>query len=260
MKTLKRYAAVAILGLAAPLLMAQFGPGTGFAGSLPGGFKLDAVIAKLFGEHAAFSANLVFELQGKAEGTATIPGKVAFQEGKCRIELDLGRMKASQISPESAAQIKAMGMSELQVILRPDKKLTYLVYPGLQSYIEQPAPPSDTANAPANLKMESIELGRETVDGHPCIKNKVILTDGKSRPQEATVWNAADLKKFPLKIALSDDGSSATITLKEVQLARPNGQLFDPPSSLARYENMQSLMQEALLKRLAPGTGGARPK
>jgi len=37
--------------------------------------------------------------------------------------------------------------------------------------------------------------------GRPsCVKNKVIVTDDKGDKHESTVWNATDLKNFPVKI------------------------------------------------------------
>ena len=37
------------------------------------------------------------------------------------------------------------------------------------------------------FKLEATELGKETVAGHPCVKNKVIVTDDKGDKHESTV-------------------------------------------------------------------------
>jgi len=47
--------------------------------------------------------------------------------------------------PEAAAQMKAMGMDKMIAISRPDKKVTYLVYPGLNAYLEMPLKDADEA-------------------------------------------------------------------------------------------------------------------
>ena len=69
---------------------------------------------------------------------------------------------------------------------------------------------TDTA-APGDFKVEMTEIGKETVDGHPCVKNKVVVTDKENKKHESTVWNATDLKNFPIKIQTQEQGGNATM-------------------------------------------------
>ena len=65
--------------------------------------------------------------------------------------------------------------------------------------------------------METTELGKDTVDGHPCVKNKVIVTDNEGSKHESTVWNATDLKNFPVKIETDRTGrQTMTMLFKNV--------------------------------------------
>ena len=44
------------------------------------------------------------------------------------------------------------------------------------------------------------------------------------------------------------------MTFKDIKLAKPDSAEFDPPKEFKRYDNMQALMQEEMMKRLgAPG-------
>ena len=69
----------------------------------------------------------------------------------------------------------------------------------MQSYVENVLADPETTAAPSDFKVETTELGKDTVDGHPCVKNKVIVTGKDGTPHESTVWNAMDLKNFRSK-------------------------------------------------------------
>jgi len=86
--------------------------------------------------------------------------------------------------------MKQMGMDKTVRILRPDKKVEYLIYPGLQAYVEEAIKNADAARPESDYTVETTELGKETVDGHACVKNKVTVTDKEGKKHECTVWNA----------------------------------------------------------------------
>src|SRR5208282_6172431 len=99
--------------------------------------------------------------------------------------------------------------------------VAYMVYPGMQSYVENALSDSETTTAPGDFKLATTELGKDTVDGHPCVKNKVIVTDKDGNKHESTVWNATDLKDFPVKIQTAAEGGNTTMQFKNVSLAKP---------------------------------------
>ena len=76
--------------------------------------------------------------------------------------------------------------------------------------------------APADFKVETTELGKETVDGHPCVKNKVVVTDKESKQHESTVWNATDLKNFPVKIETGRERRHFDHAFKNISLTKPD--------------------------------------
>jgi len=233
----------------------QFGPSS----SGPRGPHLNGSTAKLFGDNASFSATMTIEAKIAESGApASVSGKLAFDQGKSRFEIDLLKTMADKMPPAMVSQMKEMGMDQMVVIATPDKKTTSMIYPGLKACVEMPSQDPDATKPASDFKLETTELGKETVDGHACIKNKAILTDKEGVKHEATVWNATDLKQFPIKIEQTQDGKPVTMVFKEIKLAKPDASLFAPPAGFAKYDNMQSMMQEVMMKKLggmAPPTG-----
>lgn len=240
-----------VLCLTAVSGRAQFGAG-GMGGGK--GLPLGGSTAKLFGENKAFTANM--ELQAVSpQGPVTVPGKVAFLDGKARFEMNMTQVKSAALPPGAADQMKAMGMEKIIVISLPDKKVSYMVYPGMQAYLEMPMEDSDAAKAADDFKMETTEIGKETLDGHDCVKNKAVVTDKEGNKHESTVWNAGDLNKFPVKIEQTTEGNLSTMTFKDVKLAKPEVKQFDAPADYKKYDNMMAMMQEMMKK-----AGGGAPK
>jgi hypothetical protein len=167
--------------------------------------------------------------------------------------MDMTQMKNSRTRPETAARMKQMGMDKMVTISRPDKKITYLIYPGMQSYVENPMTDSQAAPDSSDYKVETTELGKDTVDGHPCVKNKVVVTDKDGNKHESTVWNATDLKNFPVKIENSKEGRNVTMLFKNVSLDKPDAALFEAPPDFTKFDDMQSMMQQMMIKRMGGG-------
>ena len=117
-----------------------------------------------------------------------------------------------------------------------------MIYPGLQAYLESPLPDSESATAAADSKVETTELGRETVDGHACAKNKAVVIDKEGNRHEFTVWNATDLNKFPVKIEQIEQGSLNTMLFTDVKLSKPEGVQFDPPADFTKYTSKRSFI------------------
>ena len=239
----------ATLGFGLLTAQAQFGPPGG------GGPHFGGATGKLFGENQSYSALLEFQTANSSGETTTMPGKISFDAGKSRFEMDMTQMKSSRMRPETGARMKQMGMDRMVTIARPDKKVTYLIYPGMQSYVENPITEAQAAPDSGDYKVETTELGKDTVDGHPCVKNKVIVTDKQGAKHESTVWNATDLKNFPVKIETSENGHSAIMLFKDISLAKPDAAVFEAPSDFTKYDNMQTMMQQQMMKRMGGGMG-----
>jgi Domain of unknown function (DUF4412) len=245
-----------LLCLAAVSARAQFGAGA-MGGGAGKGLNLSGSTAKLFGENKAFTANM--ELQANSpQGPVTVPGKIFYLEGKARFEMDLAETKSPALPPGAAAQMKSMGMDKMIVISRPEKKISYMIYPGLQAYVEMPLQDSEVDKPDSDYKIEMTELAKEKLDGHDCVKNKAVVTDKDGSKHESTVWNASDLNKFPIKIEQTEDGNLSTMAFKDVKLSKPEEKQFDAPKDCKKYENIMAIMQEVMKRATAGGEGAPK--
>lgn len=148
-----------------------------------------------------------------------------------------------------------MGMDKMVSISRPDKKTMYLVYPGMQGYVENPLKDQAEVTSPDDFKVETTELAKENVEGHDCVKNKVVVTDKNGKITESTVWNAKDLRKFPVKIETTEQGQKAIMHFKEVSFTKPAASVFEVPAGMTKHASMQAMMQEVMMKKM----GGLMP-
>ncbi len=209
-------------------------------------------LSKIFGSATAFSATAVMTMRDKnGKITATTETEMAMLDGKVRSEMDLTKVRGSD-APEQSNEEKqllaGLGINRTVSIVRPDQKLVYMVFPNLNAYCAEPlqgGSPTDAASA----KIEKKELGKETVDGHPCVKSLVTITT-KNEKIEATVWEAMDLKNFPVKSQYSSKEGSVVATFKNLKLDKPAAALFEPPAGATKYKNAQELMQAEMLKNL----------
>ncbi|HEX7861383.1 MAG TPA: hypothetical protein VF773_13705 [Verrucomicrobiae bacterium] len=220
--------------------------------------KFSQSFIKLFGENKAFSADALIEVKMQ-ESDISMPAKMAFLDGKTRLEMDTTKMKGAALPPQALEQMKQMGMAEMVTISRPDKKESYLVYPGLKSYA---ATPDQQAATPAASEAEpkKTEIGKEKIDGKDTTKYKVVMKDDQGKDQEATVWIASDLKNFPVRIQTVNDGVPSTITFSNVKLEKPDASSFEPPTDFQRYNDMGAMVREQMMKRMAPPAGVPAPQ
>ena len=82
-----------------------------------------------------------------------------------------------------------------------------------------------------------------------------VVTDKDGNKHESTVWNETDLKNFPVKIQTVENGDEVTMLFKNVSLAKPAASVFEAPSGYTKYDNMQLLMQQQMMKAMG-GAGG----
>jgi hypothetical protein len=215
-----------------------------------GSSGFSSATAKLFGENNAFSADLEIQMNTPGQPSTIFPGKIAFNAGKSRTEINLSEAKGAQMGPQFAAHMKSMGMDKTVTISLPEKKVAYVIYPTLSAYAETPLQEADGAKPDSAFKMESTELAKETLDGHPCVKNKVVVTDDKKMTHESIVWNATDLKKFPIKIETTEQGRTTDMVFKNVKIGKPDAALFEAPTDYKKYDSQQALMAEEMKKRM----------
>jgi len=245
-----------VLVLAMPSAYGQPGP----RGAGPQGPSFTGAMGKLFGDNQNFTANMELETTMASGQTMTMPGKIAVMEGKSRFEMDMAQIKGAAMPPGAAAQMKSMGMDKTVMISRPDRKVNYQIFPSLLAYVETPTEDPDAGKSASDFKVETTELGKEMIAGHPCVKSKAIVTDNEGGKHEATIWTASDLHNFPVKIEQTQQGNLGTMIFTDIKMTKPDAGLFEAPADYTKYNSPQTLMQQQMMKRFNGGQGiPARP-
>ena len=226
----------------------------------PGGpAGMSAAITKLFGDVKAFSAKAEVQvLDNSQQEVVSMPMDFARLDKSIRVEMDLTQMKNKQMPPGVADSLKQMGMARVISIISPAKKSAFVVYPDQKSLLVMPLPKEDTDNS-KTPKLEKTPLGKETIDGHACVKNKVVITDEKGEKVDATTWNASDLKDFPIQIQTKETENTSIVKFKQVQFTALDAAQFEPPAGYTQYNSQQELMQ-GIMKKVMQNQGGAEKK
>jgi hypothetical protein len=250
MKTFRGLAVIAVVAcVMAPAVFGQrmFGGGPRDFGS--------SQMAKIFGKNQAFTATADMTIADKQRGEPMqMSTAYAFLKGNVRTEMDMTSMKGASMPPQAVAQMKQMGMDRSVSIYRSDKKLLYLVYPGLNAYCEidpsKMRQPDKTEQK--EPKIEITQVGKETVDGHPCVKNKITITSDDGT-HEILAWQATDLNDFPIKTEMQTGDSTITTHFRDIKLSAPSASLFEPPTEYKRFDSMQEMMMSSMQKMMPPG-------
>jgi hypothetical protein len=183
--------------------------------------------AKFFGGNINFTATQISSMHSPAAKKNTPEEKImetaiAFSEGK--------RREAVMASPGSTAFI---------TIFRPDRNTVYSIWPGdVNIVVEQVlrSPKAGETPAPNPIKEKS-DIGEETINGHPCIKCKVITQEGGTI--EWTTWEATDLNRFPIRAEYFDRGKIMRLEFTDVKLEKPDSSLFEPPKGCKKLKSKE---------------------
>lgn len=259
MKSLKNVKVLSVLPVVLGILIgidcAAFGQ-TAADKTAPG---LNSAMPKLFGDNTNFIARVdthVYDKNNKE--TTSMPMGFEMLGERIRVDINMTQVKSSVMSPDFATTLKQMGMDQMTTIMLPDKKVVLTIYPGLKSYAETAMDKQELEDAKKNLKMKKNRLGKETVDGHPCEKEEVTLTDDKGNEQRATIWEAQDMNKFPIKMQLSEDNTSVIMNYRDIKLGRPADSHFQAPSGMAKFDSVNALMSDAITKKMNASNSGVK--
>ena len=226
------------------------------AGRPPG---WNAAMTKLFGDIKAFSAKAEMRALDKSGQPAIqVPMNFALMDNKVRLDIDMTQLKGPQAPPDQVALLKQMAMDRVACIVALDKKAMQLIFPSLAAYVETPLPEDEAAALNKDLKLHKTPLGKETIDGHPCVKNRVVMTDARGQKAEALVWNATDLKDFPVQMQMNDKETTVVMRYNEVRLGKPDAKQFDAPAGFTKHADMQQLMVAIAQKQSQKGSQGGK--
>lgn len=212
-------------------------------------------LGKIFGKNTAFTANAQVTMKDPSgKQMQVMEFTYGMLDGKVRTEMDMTKMQGANVPPEAMGQMKQMGMDRTVHIFLPDKKIAYMLYPSMKAYCEMNTGQMAGQKEGKEPKIEETELGKETIDGHPCMKSKVVVTDEDGHKFESLVWKATDLKDFPIQTQMTtEDHTTITTKFTDINRSKPSASMFEPPSDFKRYANMQELMMSNMQRMMPPG-------
>jgi hypothetical protein len=195
---------------------------------------LNAAFVKLFGDVSAFSARVDTQVLDKSgQEWVRMPMDFAALDNKVRIDIDLEQTVSRDLPASLITGLKNAGMQRIISIFRPDQKTTFILYPGAKKYMTMALAKGETEAMQKGLQVEKTALGKEKIDGHACVKNKVIIKNDKGPVLEATTWNAPDLKDLPIQIETQEKDKRVIMRLTKVQFDKPDASRFDVPKDYA---------------------------
>jgi len=217
----------------------------------PGPGGMSAALTKLFGKTTAFTAKGEMHVTDDSKHEVAFwPMDFSLLDKKIRVEIDLTQTRNKDMPPGTAATLKQIGMAQVVSIIRPDKGLVYVIYPDQRSLLTMPLPKEDSEGSDKVPQISKTALGKETVDGHPCTKNRVVVTDSTGQKVEAMTWDASDLKDLPIQIQTQEKDIISLLRFKEVQFQRPAPGYFEPPSGFTEYQNPDDLKMGVMKKMM----------
>jgi len=191
------------------------------SGTAPG---VNVAMAKLFGANNAFTSKVDIQVLDSTQKEAMrMPMLFATVDGRMRVEIDMMQVKSKSLPPDALAAFKQAGVDRVVSVIRPDKKAKYLIYMGARSLVNEPMSEEETAAAGGSFKMEKTPLGTETIDGHPCTKQRVVIKNSKDAVVlDAVTWNASDLKDFPVQISVKEEENTSILLFRDLKFKAPD--------------------------------------
>jgi hypothetical protein len=216
------------------------------------GLKLngvDAALIPFFGEFKAFSADATVRVYDREEQEIlSTPMKFAISDDRIRMDIEMSKLKSKDLPGGAGASLKQLGMDTVATLILPDQGAAYVIYPGMESILRVPIKAEELKSPGKDFKIEREEMGRETLDGHPCIRYRVTVSGSSGLKQKALTWNAEDLKGFPVQIQILDGDQLVIMRFRNLNLAVPFSGLFTLPGGYAQYDSQQALMQAVMIR------------
>lgn len=228
------------------LCAAEFSARAQFDG--PGSTGVSASLIRLFGTNNTFTARAELQVLGRdnKERIGT-PMNFALAGNKIRVEVDMNRMRNRE-QPDALAKVKPLGMDQVVSIIRPEQRTALIVFPKLTAFVKLDLPPNEAQAFLTRAKIERTTLGKETMEGHPCVKQKVTITDDAGKKSEATIWTATDMRNFPVCVATRENEGTVVIRFRQVQFQSTEAGKFEPPAGFVEYGDIQLLLAGPVVK------------
>lgn len=97
-------------------------------------------------------------------------------------------------------------------------------------------------------KVKRTSAGTETVEGHSCKIENVVVTRADGTIIESKVWEADDLKGIPVKIESQTENGKFVAVYRDFVLGKLDKALFTPPDKCIPYEKMGQVVEDKTLE------------
>lgn len=122
-------------------------------------------------------------------------------------------------------------------IMRPDKKVMWMVMPDQKTYMEMSLDMSrqdiQSKLHDPNIKVDKEFIVNDVVDKHPTKKYHMTITTNGKKEKSGYIWEAADLSNFPVKYESED--KKMTTVWKNIKTGSVSDSVFEVP---AGYKKM----------------------
>lgn len=222
----------------------------------PGSVSLNAGFIKLFGELTTFTAQVDAQvLDRNGREVARVPVSVEALDQSVRMDINLPSVKSRDLPAFAVEAFKQAGLETIISLVLPRQQASYVIYPGVKSYVRAPLESAAPDQLRSGYKVEKTSLGKETIQGRTCVKHRVKVSGPSGQVLEATTWNAADLNDFPVQIQTRERDNTLVLRFTGIQFVKPVAARFEVPPTYTQYTNTQSLMF-AVMKQIAGGGAG----
>jgi hypothetical protein len=113
--------------------------------------------------------------------------------------------------------------------------------------------PVNAGLAATNVQIDSSAGISEVIDNHPCHRYEARITCSDGSVALYKVWQADDLRHFPLRIQSNTGGKPMTLDFSDVLFDPPSQTLFNPPDGFVRYDTSVALMNELIIRDTTVG-------
>jgi hypothetical protein len=213
-------------------------------------FPVDPIelLLNLLGPSAAFTATAQVSGEGpKDPDNFHMDVTYTMLGDDLRTGTDLAKLRSRNACDIAQGRLQEMGMDETVMIRLPELKTSFVVYPRARAYVEMPLTWRERLKAIVEVQRKRI--GEAVLDGHPCIKYRLQVTNATGAENDVVIWEATDLKNFPIQMRFEIPPSTFNILFQNVKLDPPDVNLFYPPLDYDRYATLRELVRA---RRVAP--------
>ncbi len=144
-----------------------------------------------------------------------------------------GDMKIYRSGDKMRTSMGSMGY----MVMDLTQHTNYMVMNGMCMQISRP-PQQNPFSQAQDATIDRSPAGTDTVDGHACKVENVTVTPHNGQPTKMKLWEAQDLKGFPVKVEMESSHGPVTVEYKDISLDEPPASLFTHPDNCQQMPSM----------------------